>query len=50
MTTALNGSPASRVAIVTGDYFQDDASSTERRELGAERRFKPLWLEALDLL
>ena len=30
------------VAIVTGDYFLDDAVSTELRELGAELRFKPL--------
>ncbi|MCC7416948.1 MAG: response regulator [Acidobacteria bacterium] len=35
------------VAIVTGDYFLDDAISRELRELGAELRFKPLWLEDL---
>lgn len=35
------------VAIVTGDYFLDDAISTELRELGAELRFKPMWLEDL---
>jgi DNA-binding response OmpR family regulator len=35
------------VAIVTGDYFLDDAVMTELRELGAELRFKPLWLEDL---
>ena len=35
------------VAIVTGDYFLEDAISTELRELGAELRFKPLWLEDL---
>src|SRR5437764_1234785 len=35
------------VAIVTGDYFLDDAISTELRELGAQLRFKPLWLEDL---
>ncbi|MBI3401964.1 MAG: response regulator [Acidobacteria bacterium] len=35
------------VAIVTGDYFLDDTVSTELRELGAELRFKPLWLEDL---
>ena len=35
------------VAIVTGDYFLDDAVSTELRALGAEVRFKPLWLEDL---
>lgn len=38
---------ATPVAIVTGDYFLDDALSTEIRELGAELRFKPLWLEDL---
>jgi len=35
------------VAIVTGDYFLDDAVSNELRELGAELRFKPLWIEDL---
>ena len=35
------------VAIVTGDYFLDDAVSVELNELGAELRFKPLWLEDL---
>ncbi|PYQ79027.1 MAG: hypothetical protein DMG01_09890 [Acidobacteria bacterium] len=35
------------VAIVTGDYFLDDAVSSELRELGAELRFKPLWLDDL---
>ncbi|HEV3139595.1 MAG TPA: response regulator [Vicinamibacterales bacterium] len=35
------------VAIVTGDYFLDDTISNELRELGAELRFKPLWLEDL---
>src|SRR5262249_33575790 len=35
------------VAIVTGDYFLDDAVSNELHELGAEIRFKPLWLEDL---
>ncbi len=35
------------VAIVTGDYFLDDDISTELRHLGAELRFKPLWLEDL---
>jgi DNA-binding response OmpR family regulator len=38
---------ATPVAIVTGDYFLDDAVSNELRELGAELRFKPLWLEDL---
>ncbi len=35
------------VAIVTGDYFLDDAVSVELRELGAQLRFKPLWLDDL---
>jgi DNA-binding response OmpR family regulator len=35
------------VAIVTGDYFLDDAVSKELKSLGAEVRFKPLWLEDL---
>jgi len=35
------------VAIVTGDYFLDDSISSELRELGAQVRFKPLWLEDL---
>jgi two-component system, OmpR family, response regulator MprA len=35
------------VAIVTGDYFLEDSVSNELHELGAELRFKPLWLEDL---
>lgn len=35
------------VAIVTGDYFMDDQVSTELKSLGAEVKFKPLWLEDL---
>jgi two-component system response regulator MprA len=35
------------VAIVTGDYFLDDSISAEIRQLGAELKFKPLWLEDL---
>lgn len=35
------------VAIVTGDYFLDDQISAELTELGAELKFKPLWLEDL---
>ena len=40
----LNTTP---VAIVTGDYFLEDSVANELRELGAELRFKPLWLEDL---
>lgn len=35
------------VAIVTGDYFLDDEIASELRQLGAEVKFKPLWLEDL---
>jgi DNA-binding response OmpR family regulator len=35
------------VAIVTGDYFFDDKISADLRSLGAELRFKPMWLEEL---
>jgi DNA-binding response OmpR family regulator len=35
------------VAIVTGDYFLDDALSAELRELGVSLRYKPLWLDDL---
>ena len=35
------------VAIVTGDYFLDETTSTELKMLGAELKFKPLWLEDL---
>jgi DNA-binding response OmpR family regulator len=35
------------VAIVTGDYFLDDEVASELRQLGAEIKFKPLWLEDL---
>jgi two-component system OmpR family response regulator len=38
---------ATPVAIVTGDYFLEDEVSNELRELGAELRFKPMWLEDL---
>ena len=44
---ARNEHSTTPVAIVTGDYFLDDAVSAELRELGAELRFKPLWLEDL---
>ena len=35
------------VAIVTGDYFMDDDVAAELRHLGAEVKFKPLWLDDL---
>ena len=33
------------VALVTGDYFLDDALLAEIHALGATVRYKPLWLE-----
>jgi DNA-binding response OmpR family regulator len=44
---ALDAQRLTPVAIVTGDYFLEDEISTELRELGAELRFKPMWLEDL---
>lgn len=44
---AIHEQRGTPVAIVTGDYFLDDSVSKELRELGAELRFKPLWLEDL---
>ena len=35
------------VAVVTGDHFLDDSVCAEIRQLGAELKFKPLWLEEL---
>ena len=35
------------VAIVTGDQCIDDSLIRELRDLGAEVRFKPLWVEDL---
>jgi DNA-binding response OmpR family regulator len=35
------------VAIVTGDYYLDDEVTDELRRLGAEVKFKPLWLDDL---
>ena len=44
---ALDEQRRTPVAIVTGDYFLEDTISSELRELGAELRFKPIWLEDL---
>jgi DNA-binding response OmpR family regulator len=41
------GQRTTPVAIVTGDYFLDESVSNELQQLGAELRFKPLWLEDL---
>jgi DNA-binding response OmpR family regulator len=35
------------VAIVTGDYGLDDEVRDEIKALGAELRFKPIWIEEL---
>jgi DNA-binding response OmpR family regulator len=35
------------VAIVTGDYGLDDEVRDELKALGAELRFKPIWIEEL---
>ena len=35
------------VAIVTGDYYLEETQVAEIRALGAELRFKPLWLDEL---
>ena len=40
----LTGTP---VAIVTGDYTQDEAQAAEIRALGGEVRYRPLWLDEL---
>ncbi len=44
---ALDDQRGTPVAIVTGDYFLDESVSAELQDLGAELRFKPLWLEDL---
>jgi CheY-like chemotaxis protein len=44
---AIPGLTNTPVAIVTGDYFLDDAQANEIQALGAQLRYKPLWLEEL---
>jgi two-component system response regulator MtrA len=44
---AREGSKRTPVVIVTGDYALDDDVTEELRVLGAEVRFKPMWLEEL---
>ena len=47
---ALRAIPAlttTPVAIVTGDYYLDDGQAAEIHALGAQLRYKPLWLEEL---
>jgi DNA-binding response OmpR family regulator len=38
------------VAIVTGDYFVDETTVSELRQLGADVYLKPLWFEDLILI
>jgi DNA-binding response OmpR family regulator len=44
---ARDDSRSTPVAIVTGDYFLDDTIPAQLSDLGAEVRFKPLWLDDL---
>jgi DNA-binding response OmpR family regulator len=44
---AIPGLSQTPVAIVTGDYYLAEAQSQEIRALGAELRYKPLWLDEL---
>lgn len=44
---AIPGLTGTPVAIVTGDYYLDEAQAGEIRALGAQLRYKPLWLEEL---
>ena len=44
---AIPGLTNTPVAIVTGDYYLDEAHAAEIKALGAELRYKPLWLEEL---
>jgi DNA-binding response OmpR family regulator len=44
---AIPGLAITPVAIVTGDYGLEDDVRDEIRALGAELRFKPIWIEEL---
>ena len=44
---AIEGLATTPVAIVTGDDGLDDEVRDEIRALGAELRFKPIWIEEL---
>ena len=44
---AIVGLASTPVAIVTGDYGLDDDVRDEIKALGAELRFKPIWIEEL---
>jgi len=43
----IGGLSQTPVAIVTGDYYMSDEQLNEIRSLGAELRYKPLWLDEL---
>jgi len=43
----ISGLAQTPVAIVTGDYYLAESQSEEIRALGAELRYKPLWLDEL---
>lgn len=43
----IPGLTSTPVAIVTSDYHLDEAQTAEIRALGAELRYKPIWLEEL---
>jgi DNA-binding response OmpR family regulator len=47
---AIAGLSQTAVAIVTGDYYMPQAQLDEIRALGAELRYKPLWLDELVML
>jgi CheY-like chemotaxis protein len=44
---AIPGLASTPVAIVTGDYGLEDEMREEITALGAELRFKPIWIEEL---
>ena len=47
---AINGLSQTPVAIVTGDYYMAQTQLDEIRALGADLRYKPLWLDELVML
>ena len=44
---AIPGMRHTPVTIVTGDYYLAESQTSEIQSLGAEVRFKPLWLDEL---
>jgi DNA-binding response OmpR family regulator len=44
---AKSNSTRTPVAIVTGDYYPQEAQVAEINQLGAELHYKPLWLDEL---